>query len=480
MSASSAQRDTEPVEELAAVASVSEWTSVAVNSAPPWLVSMVTHMLAFIILGLLFFPEPRRVVLDLEAHFADRSGEQLEVLAMEVPAVNVAVADERDVTTKLPEVAFPVAAPRPLDAAERGTSPLTLVETPAVGLALSGREEGMKRLLVKAYGGTAATETAVMRGLEWLKRQQRRSGQWSLTGPYANGAPIDNPEAATAMALLAFQGAGHTHRRGDYHQIVRRGWGYLEGQQNEQGSFFQTGARNHRFYTHAMATIAACELFGITRDEALREPAQRAVEYLVRLQDALGGWRYEPGTDSDTSVTGWVVMALHSARMAGLIVPSETFDRVSDYLDLAATDDGTRYGYRPGHADSLSMTAEGLLCRQYLGWKQDDPRLIVGTRYLLEHPIDYREPNVYYWYYATQVVHHMEGDYWHRWNRVMRELLPERQETVGKERGSWPPQDDRWGEYGGRLFTTCLSVYMLEVYYRHLPIYSPAYRYERR
>jgi hypothetical protein len=118
------------------------------------------------------------------------------------------------------------------------------------------------------------------------------------------------------------------------------------------------------------------------------------------------------------------------------------------------------------------MIAEGLLCRQYLGWKHADERLQDGCKILLANPVDYGDANVYYWYYATQVTHHMGGDIWDEWNRVMREAVPRNQEQTGKERGSWPPEDDRWGAHGGRLFVTCLSIYMLEVYYRHLPIYD--------
>ncbi len=69
-------------------------------------------------------------------------------------------------------------------------------------------------------------------------------------------------------------------------------------------------------------------------------------------------------------------------------------------------------------------------------------------------------------------MHNMEGEPWNKWNKVMRQTLPKYQEKTGKEAGSWNPASDRWGQHGGRLFTTCLCTYMLEVYYRHLPIYK--------
>lgn len=118
------------------------------------------------------------------------------------------------------------------------------------------------------------------------------------------------------------------------------------------------------------------------------------------------------------------------------------------------------------------MTAEGLLCRQYLGWRRKHSSLVGGAKYLLEEPINARQKNVYYWYYATQVLHHMEGDLWKQWNKHLSTKLPDMQVKEGAERGSWSPHGDEWGGQGGRLYTTCLSIYMLEVYYRHLPIYS--------
>ena len=118
------------------------------------------------------------------------------------------------------------------------------------------------------------------------------------------------------------------------------------------------------------------------------------------------------------------------------------------------------------------MTAEGLLCRQYLGWSHDDPRLVQGMQYVGSNPLRFAEMDVYYWYYATQAMHHMGGKSWMQWNRIMRQALPENQLQTGKEAGSWDPHNDSHGHLGGRLYTTCLCIYMLEVYYRHLPVYK--------
>jgi len=254
--------------------------------------------------------------------------------------------------------------------------------------------------------------------------------------------------------------------------VFLNGWGWLLGCKGDDGMFFRKGPEHHRIYTQAQCAIALCELFGMTRDEEFREPAQLAIDYLVSIQAREGGWRYAPGSGSDLSVTGWVVMALQSAKMAGLDVPSETFSRVSEFLDLVARKNGSEYAYMNRDSPKLTMTAEGLLCRQYLGWQRDDARLNQGVLKLVENlPVWSKRRNVYYWYYATQVCHHMEGDAWLRWNEVMRQVLPENQVKRGRERGSWHPAGDRYGTDAGRLYVTCLSIYTLEVYYRHLPIY---------
>jgi hypothetical protein len=448
------------------------------RGAPPWLLSAIIHMVAMIFLGLMFF-QPKFVddLLLNAGYSADSSIPLADELDLSHDDLEVVQIDEQILTTQnLPQVDVPFATP---DATDVAPNPLlsntgTIMPT-SIGLALSGREAGMKESLLKAFGGTGKTESAVAAGLRWLSNQQRRTGEWSLTGPYPDGARSENDNAATAMALLAFQGAGYTPQ-GDpthpYTPVVRRGWNFLTKQMDDEGRFFNEVHSNQQLYTQAMCTIALCELFGMTDDYQYRDLAQKAVDYCVEIQAPEGGWRYEPGIDSDTSVTGWFVMALQSARMAGLDVPSPTLKRVSDYLDQVARDDGSRYAYRVRDGATLTLTAEGLLCRMYLGWERGDPRLQNGVAYLLENLPVWNEQNVYYWYYATQVMHHMEDSPWRTWNTEMRKLLPEKQIRRGRERGSWDPGGDRWGNDGGRLYVTCLSIYVLEVYYRHLPLYQ--------
>src|SRR6185437_14345168 len=86
--------------------------------------------------------------------------------------------------------------------------------------------------------------------------------------------------------------------------------------------------------------------------------------------------------------------------------------------------------------------------------------------------------NIYYWYYATQLLHNMGNKDWPRWNvRVREGLIGMQVVDNGCARGSWDPfvpQPDQWARAGGRLFLTSLSLLTLEVYYRYLPLYQPS------
>jgi hypothetical protein len=112
---------------------------------------------------------------------------------------------------------------------------------------------------VKAFGGSDETQSAVAKALGWLARHQdKKTGLWSLQGPYLDGGSQENQLAATAMALLAFQGAGHTTTEGKFRDVVKRGWKALLARQLPEGRFdIEPMPSQHGLYSHAQATIAA-------------------------------------------------------------------------------------------------------------------------------------------------------------------------------------------------------------------------------
>ena len=456
------------------------------RESPAWTISLSVNTLLLLMLSLLFVggDVPRRGPV-LELAFgpatpepAERPGEATAPVAIprSEPDVEPVVAVP---VVPLPRSTLPERPPEPL-----GTVAMVAhADAPFLGQLLSGRDPGRRERLVARGGGTAGTEAAVARALGWIVRQQQRDGLWSLTGPYADAGSQENRLAATAMALLALQGAGNTDRAGDHRRAVQRAWRELLAAQRPEGHF-EPGPlpAQHALYSHAQATIALCELAAMTGDQAHAEHARRAVAYAVAAQGPDGGWRYEPGRDGDMSVTGWYVMALVSARSAEIDVPAETFARLEGFVDRVAVDDGSRYGYRrevehrPASPVTAAVTAEGLLCRLYLAWAPDDPRVVAGIERLFsDRPLDFgADKDVYAWYYITQVAHHAGGTVWNRWNAGLREVLPNAQVAKGREAGSWDPALDRWGHVGGRLFVTSLCTCMLEVYYRHLPLHERA------
>ena len=228
------------------------------------------------------------------------------------------------------------------------------------------------------------------------------------------------------MGLLPFLAAGQTHKsKGPYKDHILKGVHWLIAQQQPDGNLAKNC--NPVMYSHGLATIALCEAYGLTDDKDVGRAAQGAVNFILKAQNqADGGWRYNPGDPGDTSVVGWQLMALKSAHMAGLDVGGQSqgsaFAGTSKWLDSVAVHDGTEYSYQPGQGPSNTMTSVGLLCRQYLG-PGDNPMLTGGMAYLMNHLPDEGFPNIYYWYYATQVMHNMNGYEWDTWNRKMRELL---------------------------------------------------------
>ncbi len=450
---------------------------------------MVLHLILLLILALITTPagsgisrvlltigqSERQSPVELSEFSIDPSAQMTESTSVEDSPIEV------DLDSLLSEVTMDV--PVPLTApgySESGESSSELDIAAGAAESISqmkpmfgGRSGAMRKALLALYGGSQETEDAVKLGLEWLKAQQLKNGSWSLRGPYGDGGTSENGTAATSMALLAFMGSGHTHLSGDYVSEVQRGIKWLVGQQDRRGFMAKTARDHEQMYAQAQGTIAICELYAMTGDSWLRGPAERAIEFAVASQSPEGGWRYEPGFDSDTSVTGWFVMGLKSGVSSGLHVPQKTFYRVEDYLDSVQSYDGAAYGYQKRRDASPAMTAEGLLCRQYLGWRRNVPAMGVGLETLVEgHLINMNDRDVYYWYYATQALHHYGGPLWKEWNDVMKVELPGAQVKSGREKGSWSPQADDWGATAGRLYTTCLSIYCLEVYYRHMPLYS--------
>ena len=332
-------------------------------------------------------------------------------------------------------------------------------------------------------GGTGKSEAAVARGLKWIARQQDvGSGRWMLDSPKFKDRGTANDVAATAFGLLPLLGGGKAHKLlkdqkatdNPYDKVVLRGLNFLKSRQDPKKGDFGGG-----MYAHGLATIAMCEAYGLTQDPNLRPYAQKAVNFIVQAQHASnGGWRYAPNQEGDTSVTGWQVMALKSAQMAGLDVPDASMKLAIRYFNNCMSETDYGYGY-VGKGSSPTMSAVGLLCRQYLqSWGPQKLEMIQGVKAHISNRTPTKDTlkqigGCYYYYYATQVMHHYGGEAWKKWNDGMRDALVDTQDQNEKTDnfGSWDSSGDPHGQAGGRLMITSLNLLTLEVYYRYLPLY---------
>ncbi|MFM8953662.1 MAG: hypothetical protein ACKOOF_11480 [Planctomycetaceae bacterium] len=487
----------------------------AAPSARPWIerllanpavrggyASAVAHVIVLILLALLLTPAspgPRDAPLVLVlADEASPPAEEPGHPALNEPPVTIVAADQAavlppapasDAAVHLPEplaealVAIPEAAPaaEPMeDATAPRARPASLSNSapPARSAlpegAFSTRQGEARRRAARERGGSAASEAAVERGLAWLALHQGADGAWRFdlsncrcAGACSHAGSITSTTAATGIALLPFLGAGHTHLDGPHQETVSRAIYSLIGrlQPTPRGGDLTEGT----MYGQGVATLALAEALALTRDEMLVRPVTDAVKFIVASQDHYGGgWRYLPGQAGDTTVTAWQLAALKSAALAGLEVPTPTFDGVCRFLDRVQTRGGERYGYLGPQAKPCT-SAIGLFCRLHTGWDQR-ATLDRGLATLARPGPD--PAAVYQNFYLAQALLQADHPSWPRWNARNRDQLVAQQAHGGHELGSWFFAD-RETAPGGRLAHTALAVLTLEVYYRLLPLYRP-------
>ena len=469
------------------------------RQAPAWAVSMLLHIVVLLSMALIVQEPPKeekpRVIVSSAPEVVEEFEEFQEDLPQDLPnqpqqdvtdAVVLPdatmVEDVQVVSTADDVDAAPVAVEFTDFSTETAASSDLLASVGAIGGqagGLGGRSGAQRQKLVQSGGGNSQSEAAVEAALKWVINHQLPDGTWSFdhTQSPSCGGSCSHPgkykdrAGATAMALLPMLGRGYTHKEGPYKKQFEAGITFLATQaMNQNGAVYEKGG-SHPLYVQGLAGIVLSESYAMTQDKRLAMPAQAALNFIMSAQDPVGGgWRYQPKQPGDTSAVGWQLMALKSGHMAFLKVDPLTIKRAVGFLNAVQGADGATYGYTdPGNGYGTS--AVGLLCRMYLGWKKDNPALQTGVARLAK-----AGPNadLYYDYYATQILHHMEGDMWVGWNTKMRDMLVTTQSKKGHEAGSWFEgyEKGHGPEYGGRLYCTSLATMILEVYYRHLPIYG--------
>jgi len=190
-----------------------------------------------------------------------------------------------------------------------------------------------RKAAISGYGPRArGAESVINNGLRWLVKHQGAQGEWQAVDYYKNcdadnkcepgqGNKGDTTIALTAYSCLSFLANGYDHSSPNtFRNVVAKGLDYIISQQKADGSF------GERMYEHAIATQCISEALAMSNDSRLREPATKAVKFLLMQSANSGsntiGWDYTSPNPSriDYSITGWGLFALKAAHSAGIDV----------------------------------------------------------------------------------------------------------------------------------------------------------------
>lgn len=328
------------------------------------------------------------------------------------------------------------------------------------------------------------TDRAIQRATNFLLSQQDTS-----TGAINDSSKTHT--ALTAMSVLGLASAGH---QADYPSREGRAMKraiifVLRPEHIDKNGYFGSFDKS-QMYGHGIATLMLGEMLGQGLDEAMdrriRERLEVAIKLILRSQQTpktyerdLGGWRYQPvDLKSDISVSVWQIMALRSAKNAGITVPTEAIDKALTYLrnvyDSAQDSRGRPLDLEAGFAYygttkhvNMATTAMGLLSLQLAG--DFDSPYVLGSRDWLEaNPPHWGQEWMFYGlYYYSQATYQLGGaDAAKGFARVKRLLLPEQRAD-----GSWQAGNSNERNIGS-VYATSLALLALCVKNHYLPIYQ--------
>jgi squalene cyclase len=301
-----------------------------------------------------------------------------------------------------------------------------------------------------------ATKKATAKALEWLAKQQNTDGSWS-DGGYSHNTAI------TGYVLLSFMSQGHLPNQGLYGPEVAKGARFLMAAQRDDG--YLVGARGGNMYCHGMATLALSELWGQTGSDDLKPVVKKAIDLIVKCQHDNGGWRYEPQpTGADISVTIMQVMALRSAKNAGIHVPDNTMKKAIAYIKSCYRPSSGGFTYQPqSGSPGFARTAAGC-CVLFLSGEYKANEIPKAVEYMQKN---FDSPIHFYYghYYASHAMYQVGGKEWKEWYGKLVDYFVPKQSPDGS-----------WGRTSrhevGPVYQTAIAVISLSVPLHYLPIFQ--------
>ena len=335
---------------------------------------------------------------------------------------------------------------------------------PAEGPSTPGGPPGAPAGETDAPELTEAADLAIERGLQFLLASQNPDGSWSNS---EGGFPV----AGTSLGLMAFMVKGHFPGFGRHGPALDRAKEYLLKRAEESSTGYMNG-----MYEHGLFTLCMSELWGMTANnednKRIQVALERAVQVILRAQSPLGGWRYHarPDAGQDTSVTAMVFVSLASARQAGVLVPTETIDRVVGYLrDQVWNEKTGGFGYQGNGGSTLACTGGGAYAAQLCGMR-DAEWVKAAITYLENSPkiFNRKELGYYYYthYYALQAMVQAGDEHYAKWYPKIRDALI----SLQKPDGSWNEGTaDKPEPYPHK---TPMAIIMLGAPHRYIPVYQ--------
>lgn len=319
-------------------------------------------------------------------------------------------------------------------------------------VALLAAPAGLARAQSDEIAGPAyfdrRTQAAINRSLAYLAAQQRPDGRWGEK----------NPAAITALGIIAFMVNGHLPGEGKYGDHIDRGITYLLKAPD------QAGYMGSSMYAHGLATLALSEVWGMTdRDDEVKDVLKGAVKLILHAQNEEGGWRYYPRPqDADISVTAMQLVALASAKQAGVLIPDKTIERAIRYVNMCYDPATGGYNYQPrpysapGFGRSAAATTALMMCGEY-----DAEAVKGGIQYIREEPDQKFEKAGHYaysHYYSIQVMYRTGPEEFAQWYPQIRDALLNKM--------------NEQGVVGGREYNTAMAVIVLGTPNHFVPAYQ--------
>ena len=381
------------------------------------------------------------------------------ILTLQLLPITKAEQSVAQTTAQAPQQAQAAEPPKKVDAQVEPITPPPLVDTVTAKpkpIVFGAENKPAKNEI------TPEMTRSVERGLAYLASSQNDDGSFGR-GRYGRHVGI------ASLAALAFMADGNLPGRGRYGEQVARALEFVLANKSESG-LLAAESTTGPMYGHGFATLFLGEIYGMNpNDSRVRDALVRAIDLILNSQNDEGGWRYNPVPyDADVSVTICQVMAMRSARNAGIKIPKDTIDRAVRYVrDCQNADGGFRYMRQPG-SSAWPRAAAGVASLFYAGVYEDDS-IERGLEYLSSNSMiantggpQMQAHYFYGQYYATQAMYLAGGDRWEQWwSRVRDELI-----AMQSDDGSWIDHQ------AGESYATAMALIVLQMPNRYLPIFQ--------